>query len=70
MIAMPHNRSRAMLGPSLANAECETTEFVPLNLTDLERIECQKAAERCGLSLREWIRSRLWEAVQRESKDA
>ena len=39
-------------------------------LTDEERIEYQKAAERCGQSLAEWIRQRLAEAAKREAKEA
>jgi hypothetical protein len=45
-------------------------ELLPLPLTDAERIEYQKAAERCGLSLTAWIRARLHEAAKREAKEA
>jgi hypothetical protein len=41
-----------------------------LPLTDAERIDYQKTAERCGLSLVAWIRSRLNEAAKREAKEA
>ena len=43
---------------------------VQLPLSDEERIEYQKAAERCGQSLAEWIRQRLAEAAKREAKEA
>lgn len=43
---------------------------VSVPLTDDERIEYQKAAERCGQSLAEWIRQRLAEAAKRETKEA
>jgi hypothetical protein len=39
-------------------------------MTDAERINYQKAAERCGQSLSEWIRERLDRAAKREAKDA
>jgi len=45
-------------------------EILSLPLTDAERIEYQKAAERCGLSITAWIRSRLHEAAKREAKEA
>ena len=45
-------------------------DVVVLCLADYERIEFQKAAERCGLSLAAWIRDRLKECAKRESKDA
>jgi predicted HicB family RNase H-like nuclease len=43
---------------------------VPIRLTDAERIECQKAAERSGLSLDEWIRTELNRAAKRQAKEA
>jgi hypothetical protein len=46
------------------------TEVVEVCLTDLERIEFQKAAERCGLSLAAWMRDRLNECAKREAKEA
>jgi antitoxin component of RelBE/YafQ-DinJ toxin-antitoxin module len=36
-----------------------------IRLTDAERAEYQKAAERAGLSLSEWIRSCLGKAARR-----
>jgi hypothetical protein len=48
----------------------ERRDVVPLMLSDTERIEYQKAAERCGLSLSAWIRDRLSEAAKREAKEA
>jgi hypothetical protein len=45
-------------------------EVVQLHLTDSERIEFQKAAERCGLSLSAWMRGRLNECARREAKEA
>jgi hypothetical protein len=44
-------------------------DILAVPLTDAERIEYQKAAERCGLSLVAWIRSRLYEAAKREAKE-
>jgi hypothetical protein len=43
---------------------------VQIRLTDAERIEYQKAAERCGQPLSRWIRDRLARAAKREAKDA
>jgi predicted DNA-binding protein (UPF0251 family) len=45
-------------------------EVVTLCLNDAERIEFQKAAERCGLSLAAWMRDRLNECAKREAKDS
>ena len=44
--------------------------MVPLDLTESERIEFQKCAERCGMSLAEWMRDRLLDALKREAKEA
>jgi adenosylcobinamide amidohydrolase len=46
-----------------------TDDVVVLCLADYERIEFQKAAERCGLSLAAWIRDRLKECAKREAKE-
>jgi hypothetical protein len=46
------------------------TDIVSICFTDTERIEYQKAAERSGLSLFDWIRDRLREAAKREAKEA
>ena len=43
---------------------------VALPLPESERIEFQKCAERCGMSLSEWMRDRLNEALKREAKEA
>jgi hypothetical protein len=43
---------------------------VELYLPESERIEFQKCAERCGMSLSEWMRDRLNEALKREAKEA
>jgi hypothetical protein len=48
----------------------EPCQIVAVALTDSERIEYQKAAERCGLSLAQWIRNRLRLAAEREAKEA
>jgi hypothetical protein len=45
-------------------------QIVPVALTDSERIEYQKIAERCGLSLAEWIAEQLRLAARREAKEA
>jgi hypothetical protein len=47
----------------------EPSCVISVPLTDEERIEYQKAAERCGQSLAEWIRQRLVEAAKREAKE-
>jgi hypothetical protein len=47
----------------------QPSEVLSLPLTDTERITYQKAAERCGLSLADWIRDRLSEAAKREAKE-
>ena len=39
-------------------------------LTESERIDYQKCAERSGLSLTQWIRDKLAQAARREGKDA
>ena len=48
----------------------EPSRAFELALTDSERITYQKAAERCGLSLVEWIRDRLNRAAKREAKES
>jgi hypothetical protein len=45
------------------------TRVLQIRLTDAERIEYQKAAERCGQSLSGWIRERLARAAKREAKE-
>jgi hypothetical protein len=44
--------------------------MLQVRLSDAERITYQKAAERCGQSLSEWIRERLERAAKREAKEA
>ena len=51
------------------NESCKE-EVIEIRLTDIERIEYQKAAERCGLSLERWIREQLAEAAKRQAKEA
>ncbi len=51
------------------HTEDEDTCVVHLQLTDEERIEYQKCAERCGLSLSEWMRDRLALSARREAKE-
>jgi len=51
-------------------SDAQSRDVVALCLTDAERIEYQKAAERSGLSLFDWIRDRLREAAKREAKEA
>jgi hypothetical protein len=58
------------ISDSSAGEEGGAGEVLALPLTDAERIDYQKAAERCGLSLTAWIRSRLHEAAKREAKEA
>ena len=48
----------------------QAREIVSLPLSESERIEFTKVAERCGLSLAEWMRDRLNEAAKREAKEA
>jgi predicted HicB family RNase H-like nuclease len=48
----------------------EPNAELTIRLTDDERIEFQKVAERCGLSLAAWARDRLREAAKREAKEA
>jgi hypothetical protein len=55
---------------SAAGEQRPNGDLLPLPLTDAERIEYQKAAERCGLSLTAWICSRLHEIAKREAKEA
>ena len=57
----------------LASGEAESGEpqaAVTLLLTSGERIEFQKQAERCGLTLADWMLDRLREAARREAKEA
>jgi hypothetical protein len=53
--------------PGSSDEPCQT---VTIELPESERIEYQKMAERCGLSLDEWIRQRLRLAAAREAKEA
>jgi|GEM_PF-6585986 len=48
----------------------QLTERVDLRLTETERVDYQKCAERSGLSLSQWIRDKLDQAARREGKDA
>ncbi len=48
----------------------EASKIVPIRMTDTERIEYQKAAERSGLSLSEWVRTQLNRAAKRQAKEA
>ena len=50
-------------------SDAPANDVVQICLTDAERIEFQKAAERCGLSLAAWMRDRLNECVKREAKE-
>jgi hypothetical protein len=58
----------------MENSDIQATgtryETVPISLTDSERIEYQKIAERCGLSLAQWIAEQLRLAAKREAKEA
>ena len=54
---------------SIAQPGEQLNETIEIRLTDSQRIEYQKAAERCGLSLAAWICTRLDEALRRESKE-
>jgi len=56
--------------PARSHERDGTGDSLTISLPDAERIEYQKAAERCGLSLTAWIRSRLHEAAKREAKEA
>jgi hypothetical protein len=57
-------------GQSNRPATGELIQTMSITISDVQRIEFQKAAERCGLSLVDWIRDRLWEAAKREAKEA
>jgi predicted HicB family RNase H-like nuclease len=46
----------------------EPSKHFIMRLTDAERENYAKAAERAGMSLSEWIRDRLTGAAKRESK--
>jgi hypothetical protein len=48
----------------------EPEAVLSIRLSEQGRIECQKVAERCGLSLAAWARDRLYEAARREAKEA
>lgn len=50
--------------------ENEPVCAVELPLPESERIEFQKCAERCGMTLAQWMRDRLNEALKREAKEA
>ena len=43
-------------------------KLFPIRLTDSEKAEYQRAADRAGVSLSVWIRERLDKAAKRESK--
>jgi hypothetical protein len=55
---------------SASSSDSQQYEIVPIALVDSERIEYQKIAERCGLSLAEWIAEQLRLAAKREAKEA
>jgi hypothetical protein len=77
MIRLPHTCSAS---PAGNNIRMETSVATPpgdeplctvtVTLSESERIDFQKCAERCGLSLSEWMRDRLNEALRREAKEA
>ena len=46
------------------------TQRIVVHVTEAERIDYQKCAERSGLSLAQWIRDKLDQAARREGKDA
>jgi predicted HicB family RNase H-like nuclease len=48
----------------------EASKIVPIRMTDAERINYQKAAERSGKSLSEWVRDQLNRAAKRQAKEA
>lgn len=54
----------------LTDDDARLTERIELRLTEEERIDYQKCAERSGLSLAQWMRDRLAHAARREAKDA
>ena len=45
-------------------------ELLQIRVGDGERIEYQKAAERSGLSLSEWVRTQLNRAAKRQATEA
>jgi hypothetical protein len=46
----------------------QASKILPVRLTESERGDYQRAADRAGASLSEWIRDRLNKAAKRESK--
>jgi hypothetical protein len=46
----------------------QASKLFPVRLTEAERAEYEKAAERAGLSVSEWMRDRLGKAAKREAK--
>jgi len=65
MAKTPPKMGRPPLNPSGPQGR-----VLQIRLSDAERIEYQKAAERCGQSLSAWIRERLARAAKREAKEA
>lgn len=58
-------RGRPRLDP-----EGPPAKFLTIRASDTERIEYQKAAERSGLKLSEWVRAQLNRAAKRQAKEA
>jgi hypothetical protein len=44
------------------------SQITAVRLTQSERAECDRAAQRAGVKLSDWIRDRLTKAAKRESK--
>jgi hypothetical protein len=78
MIRLPHACRTSLAGdnsPMDASSVNQRPDDEPLctvllTLSESERIEFQKCAERCGLSLSQWMRDRLNEALRREAKES
>jgi hypothetical protein len=64
------DNSKTDCGPAAHHTTGTCTQSLAIWVTDAQRIDFQKAAERCGLSLAEWMHDRLVEAAKREAKEA
>ena len=65
-IIRTYDKRMGKRGPKSRNVSGEPTKIVPIRMTEAERQRYQKAAERAGKSLSEWVRDRLDRAAKRQ----
>jgi predicted HicB family RNase H-like nuclease len=62
-----YNFGMAKAGRPPRDPKSGAAKIVPIRLTDLEKANYQRAANKAGLSLSEWVRDRLGKAAKRET---